>query len=116
MSKGMSMPGYTADHIQKTPETDTCRHCGARGPQVEPPGTGPHHARLRCRASNGVLRWLTTPAAGRRARHWDHLGDSPPTATQLKFLRRLGHTDALPTQVQASPAIRTRLQGQEVAR
>jgi len=110
------MPGYTADHVHRTPETDPCRHCGARGPHVEPPGTGPHHARLRCRACHGVMRWLTTPAAVRRARHWDHLGDSQPTATQLKFRRRLGHTGALTTRVQASPAIRTLLQRQEVAR
>ena len=89
------MPTSTAERVQSTPETDTCRHC---------------------RACDGGVRWLTTPAAVRRARHWDHLGDRPPTATPLQCLRRLGHTDALPPRVHAAHALRTLLQGQEVAR
>jgi len=89
------MPTSTAERVHSTPETDTCRHC---------------------HACNGVMRWLTTPAAVRRARHWDHPGDRPPTATPLHCLRRLGHTGALTTRLQTSPAIQTLLQRQEVAR
>ena len=38
-----------------------CPHCGTIDTPVLEPGSGPHHARLRCRQCDRWLRWLPTP-------------------------------------------------------
>src|SRR2546427_12741727 len=49
--------------LQKSPPlpSETCPRCGAQGPHVQAPGTGPHYRRLDCRVCGLLVRWLPYP-------------------------------------------------------
>ena len=100
--------------------TLACHRCGAIDQPLVGPGSGPNHARARCRHCGAHLGWLSASSpAERQARREQAreaaLAQRPPSGRQLDLLSALGYAgSAIGTMLSASITISGILQrGQE---
>jgi hypothetical protein len=97
-----------------------CRHCGALATPEIGPGSGPHHAAVRCQHCHKFLTWLSKYApddreARRQAAQRAAMAHKPASLMQLSYLHALGDAGPPPqTMLEASTRIDALLQRKEV--